>query len=65
MSEIAKGFKCKSCGTFHEFGFYVHAHWKELLTHTCNKCGARHSVCRGRVCLMQQGTKQTTATETE
>ena len=50
------GFNCKTCDTFHPFGGYMAAHWREELSHTCDTCGARHSVRRGRVRQIEKGT---------
>ena len=47
MSDMPEGFNCATCGKRHEFGMYVAAHWDELLTHTCDSCGAQHHVQRG------------------
>jgi hypothetical protein len=38
-----KGYTCKTCGTWHEYPMYVHAHSNESITHTC-ECGAKTSV---------------------
>lgn len=48
------GFICE-CGTFHELGAYVFAHWYDSLVHTCNDCNAQHEVCNGRVTLIRRG----------
>lgn len=39
-----RGFCCTTCGEFHTFSMYVHAHVHDLLVHNCNRCGARHEV---------------------
>jgi hypothetical protein len=41
--EIAKGFTCRTCATFHRFDVYVYAHTTVTLKHTCD-CGALHQV---------------------
>lgn len=51
----AKGFNCKSCGKRHAFSLYVVAHAHEDLTHTCEACGALHSVQDYRVKLIKAG----------
>lgn len=51
---MPKGFECE-CGTFHPFGFYVAAHWTELLIHTCEECGAKHAVINGIAKLKKKG----------
>jgi hypothetical protein len=50
MGDLPKGFKCKSCGTFHEFSMWVYAHWRDILTHNC-ECGATHSIRIGKARL--------------
>ena len=40
---------CSQCEKPHTFSAYVAAHWRDELTHTCDNCGAQHSVCCGRV----------------
>jgi hypothetical protein len=45
MSEEPRGFTCE-CGTRHEFGIWVMAHWNEALIHTC-ECGRQHEIKRG------------------
>jgi DNA-directed RNA polymerase subunit RPC12/RpoP len=41
-----KGYKCSKCGAENEFSSYVYAHWREILTHTC-ECGQKHEICHG------------------
>ncbi len=53
-SDMPKGFTCE-CGKFHEFGAYVAAHWDMILDHTCDQCGARHSVLKGSATLRKNG----------
>lgn len=53
--ETAKGFNCKTCGAFHLLGGYVAAHWTAGLVHTCDGCGAKHAVRRGKVKLIEKG----------
>ena len=48
-----KSFVCV-CGTEHEFGLYVLAHWDIRLAHTCDACGAKHSVLRGKTTLISK-----------
>lgn len=45
-NEEATSYAC-NCGAEHKFPAYVYAHWTEELTHTCDKCGAKYSICRG------------------
>lgn len=45
---LSRGFTCE-CGEKHEFTSYVFAHWSSKLDHTCEKCQAKHTVCRGVV----------------
>jgi hypothetical protein len=52
--EHPKGFTCE-CGKFHEFGAYVTAHWRDILHHTCDDCGAKHSVVCGFATLRKRG----------
>ncbi len=47
-SKLPEGFQCTSCGTKHEFGVWVYAHWSEDIVHTCS-CGQRHSLLKGHV----------------
>lgn len=42
-NDVPKGFACTACGKFHEFSFYVYAHTRDKLVHTCD-CGARHTI---------------------
>lgn len=51
---MPKGWTC-GCGTFHEFGVYVAAHWSDRLKHTCDRCGATHDVQRGVIKLLKKG----------
>ena len=44
MTETAKGFNCETCNQWHDFSLYVYAHSRDRLVHTCDKCGAKHSV---------------------
>ena len=43
-----KGFDCTACKKRHDFPAYVFAHWREVITHTCD-CGAKHEIICGRV----------------
>lgn len=45
---IPKSWTCTKCGNRYQFGFYVMAHWDDLLKHACD-CGVKHSTRRGRV----------------
>ena len=47
-SKLPEGFQCTSCGTKHEFGVWVYAHWSEDIVHTCS-CGQRHSLLKGHI----------------
>lgn len=42
------GIKC-DCGHFEKFGLYVHAHWNDILTYTCEKCGNKCDIRRGDI----------------
>ena len=53
MPKIPEGFTCE-CGQYHDFGVYVAAHSRDRLVHTCNKCGAKHSVCMYQVRLIKK-----------
>lgn len=47
--ELGDKFPC-ACGEQHELtGAYLAAHWNELLTHECDKCGTVHELRGGRV----------------
>jgi len=48
---LREGFTCE-CGKEHKFPTYVYAHWRELLIHTCDVCGAKHEICAGAVNLI-------------
>lgn len=41
------------CGTKHDLGGYVAAHWTEELIHTCCACQRKHSVCKGYLELIE------------
>lgn len=56
MSEIAKGYTCKTCGKFNEFSAYVYSHWYETLTHICD-CQAKHDIRRGIAVQISKGKK--------
>lgn len=43
------GWECPSCKHFNRFPLYVHAHWNEILTGTCEGCGAGADIYEGRV----------------
>ena len=47
-AELPKGFDCVACGRFNRFPAYVYAHWREVLTTSC-ECGARYEIVLGRV----------------
>ena len=44
MKKDEKGFNCETCNQRHEYPFYVYAHTLDVLNHTCDKCGAVHSI---------------------
>lgn len=47
--ELGSKFPC-ACGEMHELtGVYLAAHWNELLTHECEKCGTVHELRGGRI----------------
>jgi hypothetical protein len=54
MRKIPKDFTCE-CGKVHPFGFYVAAHADIKLTHTCDNCGAQHSILGYCVRLKKKG----------
>lgn len=39
-TETPKGHVCK-CGERHRWPFYLFAHIRDRITHTCDKCGER------------------------
>jgi len=51
---LPKGFKCE-CGEDHPFDGYVYAHYRMVLAHTCDSCGAKHNICMGRATLKKKG----------
>ena len=51
---LPKGFKCQ-CGAFHVFSGWVFAHWAEDLVHTCEGCGRKHSIERGKATMIPVG----------
>lgn len=61
-AKMPKGFSCTTCDKWHEFGFYVAAHWTLPLTHTCDVCGAKHRVLEGKAKLVKRGKKSTADT---
>ncbi len=52
--ELPTGFTC-TCGTAHKFPPYVYAHFDERLIHTCDNCGAKHSILKGKSRLTDPG----------
>lgn len=56
------GFKCETCGKFHEFGKYVAAHWRTILKHKCDRCDAEHTVICGSAKLRKRGVIPTCGT---
>ena len=52
-SDYAKGYTCE-CGTEHTYPAYVHSHWRELLIHTCEKCGRKHEILAGVATLIPE-----------
>ncbi len=55
MSKSNDSFICTSCKKRHFFGVYVAAHADEELMHTCDSCGAVHSVLQYVVTLEKPG----------
>lgn len=45
-NEMNRGYTC-TCGKEHKYGAYVFAHWREVLIHTCDACGAKHEIIFG------------------
>lgn len=43
------------CGERHKWPAYVYAHWRDLLTHSCNKCNQKTSLLSG-VCSPKRET---------
>lgn len=41
------GYQCLGCGQHHDFPMYVFAHWRDIIHHTCDHCGMRHSIVAG------------------
>jgi transcription elongation factor Elf1 len=56
--ELSKGFNCSWCGKYHEFALYVFSHWRDLLVHTCDACGAVHKIVCGQAWRKKQGKKK-------
>lgn len=54
MTGVAEGYTCE-CGTEHRFPSYVYAHWRDVIDHTCETCGAVHSIVCGLVTLKEAG----------
>lgn len=54
--KMAKVFVCE-CGTYHKFVMYVAAHWRDILRHTCENCGAVHTIQMGYATLKKKGRK--------
>ena len=48
--ETPKGHNCETCGVFHDWPGYVYAHTREVITHTCDVCGAKTKIvmCHAR-----------------
>lgn len=55
MSKRNDSFNCTTCQKRHLFGVYVAAHADEELMHTCDACGAVHSVLQYAVTLEKPG----------
>lgn len=54
LPELPQGFTC-ACDTFHKYPGYVYAHWREVLPHTCDDCGAEHEIILGNARLTKKG----------
>ena len=55
--QLPKGFNCTTCDTVHTFPAYVFAHWDEELHHSCDNCGAKHSILGGDAEQIEEGIK--------
>lgn len=53
---VSSGFDCE-CGEHHAFSGWVAAHWDEELSHTCNKCGRKHTLKSGFITLDKSNPK--------
>ncbi len=38
MIDLAEGYTCKECDTYHRFATWVYAHWDKRMVHTCDNC---------------------------
>jgi transcription elongation factor Elf1 len=56
--KLAKTFACRTCWKRHTFGVYVAAHTHITLNHTCDRCGAIHSILDYKVTLVEPGKKE-------
>lgn len=52
--KVEDGWDCTWCGKHEAFGVWVAAHWRELLSHTC-ECGAEHDLKAGVIRRMKDG----------
>ena len=55
VSEIAKGYFCKTCDKWHEFSAYVYAHSFVRLMHKCDDCGAEHKILNCKAKQIKRG----------
>lgn len=45
---MEKGYRCPFCSTFNEFPLWVHAHYDDLIDHTC-ECGNKNALFNGEI----------------
>ena len=57
MGSPDNGFHCEWCGEWHKFSIYVYAHMRDVLTHTCKFCGAKHEIVMMSAGMSKKGRK--------
>jgi hypothetical protein len=60
--QLPKGYTC-ACGMEHKYPSYVYAHWREVLTHECDKCGRKNKTVCGVATIARRGKAPTGAHE--
>ena len=54
---LAKGYSCETCGVENKYSGWVYAHWRDLITHSCD-CGAKYSIFAGIARQVKKGRRK-------